>query len=247
VVGDKKFTIEGCTFTHNTIAAGAEATRGGSLYFNGRGLAGTKAILIKDNTFNYTTVAFDGVEGSDITISGNTFEHIANGAYAIGNTYWGSTERITTEYADVKVSGNNFNNVTADTYIIAARLNQTFILDAANKINGSAIDNNSFAGYINFDNLARWSSCKDNKVIVDGRTYESPYKNIGECVTSVSELKAKIAVAKNGDVIQVAANTYDIGEYQLLIDKGITLKGVGNTKPVIIGTAYDIGSYTEPM
>jgi hypothetical protein len=60
-------------------------------------------------------------------------------------------------------------------------------------------------------------------------------------------IQAVINAAVTGDTIDVAAGIYDIGKEQLLIAKGITLKGIGETKPVIRGTAYDVGSYTEPM
>ncbi len=246
VVGNNNVTIEGCKFVPNAIVPGAVATKGGSLYFNGAGKNGIdKTIEVKNNTFNYTSVAFDGVENSSINITGNTYENI--GVYAIGNTYWGSPERLTVDYADVNISGNNFNNVTDTTNIIAARLNQTFILDETNKINGAAIDKADFGKYINFDNLANWSVCKENKVIVDGVLYESPYKDINNLVTNEAQLAAAISEAETGDTILVAAKTYNIGKTQLLIDKGITLRGTGETRPVIIGTAYDVGSYTEPM
>lgn len=60
-------------------------------------------------------------------------------------------------------------------------------------------------------------------------------------------LQAAIDAAEDGDTIDVAEGTHDIGKIQLLIAKGITLRGVGAVRPVIRGTAYDIGSYTEPM
>lgn len=233
VVGDKKFTIENCTFAPNTIAEGAVANYGGSLYFNGRGVDGTKAILVKNNIFNYTTVAFDGVAGSDITITGNTFEHI--GGYAIGNTYWGSAERKTTQYASVKVNGNNFNNVVDGTKIIAARLNQTFILDATNMINGTAIDKNDFGKYINFNNLAYWIECKNNKVFVDGVTYDSPYANISAYVTTPAQLVNAVTQAAEGDTILVAAGTYALNS-QIRINKALTIIGAGDTTIITKGS-----------
>lgn len=224
VVGNKKFTVENCTFTPNTVAAGTSDTKGGSLYFNGNGETGNKEILIKNNTFHYTSVAFDGVEGSNITITGNTFANIASGAYAVGNTYWGSAERKTIQYADVKVNGNHFNNVIDATKLIAARLNQTFILDGSNQINGAVIDKFGFGKYINFNNLAYWIECKDNKVVVDGKTYESPYKDTAAYVTTVAQLKAAITAAKAGDKILIAAGDYNITE-TINVNKAITLKG----------------------
>ncbi|HYE84270.1 MAG TPA: right-handed parallel beta-helix repeat-containing protein, partial [Clostridia bacterium] len=222
VVGDKKFTIEECTFTPNTIVPGAPANKGGSLYFNGAGTKGTKPILVRNNTFNYATVAFDGVEGSDITVTGNTFENVER--YAVGNTYWGSAARMTVQYADVKVNGNNFNNVTDSTKIIAARLNQTFILNAENKINGSPIDKDGFAGYINFNNLAYWPACKDNKAVVDGVEYESPYKEAGEVVSNETELSAALADA----YIEKIYFSEDIElDGTLVIKRAITIDGAG--------------------
>lgn len=228
VVGDKKFTIENCTFTPNTIAVGAIATKGGSLYFNGNGKKGTKAILVKNNTFNYTSVAFDGVEGSDITITGNTFENI--GVYAIGNTYWGDAARKTVQYAEVKVNGNNFNNVTAETKIIAARLNQTFRLDGTNKMNGNLINKDNFRNYINFNNLEYWQECKDNLVIVPGYVFESPYKDIDAYVSNSSQLKTAVDTAKAGDTILVAAGEYN---ESLEITKPIKLIGAGADKTTL--------------
>lgn len=223
VVGDKQFTIEDCKFTPNTSATGALATEGGSLYFNGTGIKGTKAISIVNNNFNYTSIAFDGVEGSNITISNNTWENI--GVYAIGNTYWGSADRIKTPYADVNISGNNFKNVTTgSTKIITARLNQTFKLDATNKINSVTIKKNEFEKYINFNNLAYWIGCKDNIVIVDGVTYESPYKDVDGYASDITQLKLAINAAEAGDKILFAAGDYVITE-TIDVNKAVTIKG----------------------
>lgn len=226
VVGDVKFAIENCKFTPNTITAGASLTKGGSLYFNGQGKSGTQPIRVQWNTFNYTSVAFDGVEGSSILIDGNTFENIASGAYAIGNTYWGSAGRITTQYSDVIISGNHFKNVNDSTKIIAARLNQTFILDAANKVNSAAIDKNDFGKYINFNNLTYWFACKNNKVIVDDVTYESTYKDIDQYVKVGDSLQAAITAAAEGDTIMLAPGTHLLTS-QTSINKGLTIIGSG--------------------
>lgn len=210
------------------MVEGADDTYGGSLYFNGVGTTGTKAILVKNNTFNYTSIAFDGVAGSNITITSNTFENIDG--YAIGNTYWGSADRIKTQYADVNINGNNFNNVKEGTKIIAARLNQTFKLDAANRVNGSAIVKNGFEKYINFNNLTYWPECKDNEVIVGDVTYLSPYKEIDAYVTTAAQLSNAVTNAETGATILVAAGTYDLTE-QLKIIKPITIRGDGAVIP----------------
>ncbi len=224
VVGDKKITIADCKFIPNTIAEDADSSYGGSLYFNGAGETGTKSILIENNTFDNASIAFDGVEGSAININNNIWNNIRG--YAIGNTYWGSSERITTQYADVNISGNNFNNVTDTTKIIAARLNQTFILDDTNMVNGAQIDKNNFSNHINFNNLAYWIECKDNKVIVDDVTYESPYRDVDAYVTSSSQLIEAVNNANDGDIIYVAANEYKLTE-QLKITKPLTIEGLG--------------------
>ncbi|AHF08047.1 cell wall-binding repeat-containing protein [Desulfitobacterium metallireducens] len=222
VVGDKKFTIRDCTFTPNSSSL---ADEGGSLYFNGAGTDGTKAILVENNLFNYASVALDGVKASNITIANNTWENIKG--YAIGNTYWGSTDRKETPYTEVNVNGNNFNNVTDKTKIIAARLNQTFTLDAENKINGVAVNKDNFGKYINFNNLAYWSECKDNKVIVDGVTYVSPYQKIDEYVTNVAQLEEAISTATASERIIVAPGTYELSK-ELNITVPVTLEGMGD-------------------
>lgn len=242
VVGDKQFTIEGCTFTPNTIAAGANPTYGGSLYFNGAGTTGngTKNISVSNNIFNYACISFDGVEGRKITISNNTFDNIAEGYYAIGNTYWGSTDRKTTQYSDVKVNGNTFNNVVAGTTkIIAARLNQTFILDANNKVGANLIDKDNFEGYINFNNLTYWPECKNNKVVVDGKVYESPYKDIDAYVTSVPQLVSAVTNAKDGDTILVASGNY-ILTGGIVPNKSITLVGKDKASTIIDTTVQGL-------
>lgn len=260
VVGDVKFTIEDCTFTPNTITPGAGAEKGGSLYFNGRDGSETtdpKNITVSGNVFNYTTVAFDGVEDdsgdetSGIAITGNTFQHIAPNSYAIGNTYWGSAGGITTQYADIHVDDNDFNNVTAGIKIIAARLNETFILSASNRINGVAIDKNGFEGYINFDNLANWSACKLNKVIVEDVTYQSPYADVDAYVTTAAGLMEAVANANadasSDDTILVKAGTYELSA-QLKITTPLTIRGSGATiKPAASFASHPAETYLDNL
>lgn len=225
VVGDKKFTIRDCIFTPNTVVEDDNlATQGGSLYLNGAGITGTKTILVENNTFNYTSIALDGVEGSNIIISNNTWENIKG--YAIGNTYWGSAERKITQYADVNVIGNNFKNVTDNTKIIAARLNQTFKLDSQNKINDAVPNKDEFAKYINFNNLAYWPECKNNIVIVDGREYKSLYEDVDAYVTTAKQLEEVIRTATAGEKIIVAPGTYELSK-ELDITVPVTLEGLG--------------------
>lgn len=225
VVGDVEFTAQNCTFRPNTVAAGANGAYGGSLYFNGKGTTGTKSICIDNNIFDYAIIAFDGVEGSFVNIRGNTFTNVAPGYYAIGNTYWGSSDRITTQYTDINISGNSF-NVNEGGYVIAARLNETFILSADNTLNGSPIDKNNFDTYINFNNLAYWQACKDNKVFVDDVLYESPYKNVDTYVSTSTQLTAAVSAAQDSDTIALGAGTYEL-DTQLVISKPLTLLGIG--------------------
>lgn len=240
VIGDVRFTVEDCSFVPNTLNAAADPTDGGCLYINGWGKTGTKAITVNRNTFDYSLIALDGVEGSAVMISNNTFTHIMSAYYAIGNTYWGADSRKTVQYADIAINGNSFMGVTASTKLIKARLNQTFILDASNTVNGVAIDKNDSAKYLYFNNLEYYFACKNNKVIVDGVTYESPYKDVDQYVRAGESLQAAVDKAAAGDIIMLAPGTHTVSA-QVNISKGITIIGSG-TDVTILSVGTDLGN-----
>ncbi len=229
VIGEN-FTIKNCTFRPNSVSANADTSYGGSLYFSGV----KDQVLVEGNTFNYTSVAFDNAYGklpdSSVVVRGNTWENI--GYYAVGNVFWGSGP-YTNAYADVLITGNAFNNVTDSTTIINARMNQTLILDGSNTINGSAIDKETFGKYINFNNLARYILCKDNVVIVDGKVYESPYKEVDAYAETFSQLAAAIASAGDGDVIMLGNKEF-VGN--LTITKPVKLVSLTPLEAVIKGS-----------
>jgi len=161
------FTIRDCAFVPNTFVKGYEGD-GGCLYINGAGVDGKNVIRVYNNYFDYSLIALDGVSARSVQIVGNTFRHLLADAYAIGNTYWGSAERMTAQYSDVYISGNSFRDVAPGQCIIKARLNQTFILDTKNRVNGKKIRPKDFKQYVELGNTpgSRYEYCDKAKVIV---------------------------------------------------------------------------------
>lgn len=169
VVGDINFTIKDCSFVPNPLVP----EDGGCLYINGAEADGKNVIRIYDNYFDYSLIALDGVSARSVQIVGNTFRHLFANAYAIGNTFWGSADRLTLQYCDVYVSGNNFRDVAPGQCIIKARLNQTFILDTKNRVNGKKIRSKDFQQYVVLGNVvgSRYENCKNAEVIVGRRRH----------------------------------------------------------------------------
>ncbi len=229
VIGND-FTITECTFRPNTLVTGdiADPTGGGSLYFSGE----KGKVLVENNTFNNTSVVFDNAYAGttpDVVIADNTWDSISG--YAIGNVFWG-TDPYTDPYVDVTITGNSFNSVTDTTKIITARMNQTLTLDGTNTINGSPIDANDFCKYINFNNLPKWELCKDNKVVVDGVTYESPFKDVDTYITDLAQLQAAIDDAETGDTILLGAGDFTASS-TINVNKAVTILGFPGLSSVI--------------
>ena len=167
VVGDVSFTIKGCSFIPNQENPGD----GGCLYINGAGVDGEKAIRVIDNYFDYSLIALDGVSAGSVLISRNTFRHILDGVYAIGNVYWGSQDRMTTQYSNVYVNNNRFMDVASGQCVIKARLNESFYLNTKNRVNGKKVKPSTFQQYIVFGNTpgSHYQDCVNAKVYV-GKT-----------------------------------------------------------------------------
>ena len=162
VVGAVNFTIFDCAFKPNP----AVPDDGGCLYVNGAEAEGKSVIRVYNCDFDYSLIALDGVSAGSVQIVGNSFRHIIDGAYAIGNTFWGSDARLTNQYCNVYVSRNSFRDVAAGQCIIKARLNQTFYLDTKNRVNGRRVKAKDFGQYVVLGNVAgsRYAPCTNAKV-----------------------------------------------------------------------------------